>query len=598
MSGGLLYTNFKLNFYLCDDGKREVFKVKFDEIKKPISSKVGLLQILQYLRRHLLLTLAATGSAVLAAIMSILSPIYVSKLIDSISESLKSSFQQTNTNFTGNAMTLLGISLINAVLTSLYIKLIGDLGEKIAAEMRTELFERILHETVGFFDGNEVSELLSKLSVDVQNFKHSLKQILTTGIRASVQMSSSLVQMVLISQTLSMNLGFGLPLIFIAGNSYGRYLRFLASSARETESKATNCAHEALLNIKTVKSFVSEDFEVEKYSAAVEKYKKDQQKLLGHVGIFQGLTVFSVESLVAAVLYLGGIEVISGRMSHGGLLSFLMSLKTAQKSLTQFVTLNAKWQTMLSDFERIETTVQSKNQLEDLHDGIVPQKEFEGKIEFRDVTFTHRGREKTVVSGAELSVAENEVIGIIGESGSGKSTIISLLARFYDPEGGQILIDEIDIKTVDLKWLRQQIGIVPQEPVLFSGSIKENIAYGVKDKDFTDEEVIKAAKEANIHEFIVSLPQGYSTNLSKCSLSGGQKQRIAIARVLLRSPKILILDEATSALDEISETAIHETLKKVIQKGRTVIIISHKKGILELADKVYKLEGGKFEKIK
>ena len=196
-----------------------------------------------------------------------------------------------------------------------------------------------------------------------------------------------------------------------------------------------------------------------------------------------------------------------------------------------------------------------------------------------------------------MKINENEVIGIIGESGSGKSTLISLLGRFYDPEKGTISIDGVDVKELDLKWIRRQIGIVPQEPVLFTGTIKENISYGSFSDEFTNEQVEMAAKKAHIHEFISSLPEGYSTHLNKCSLSGGQKQRIAIARALLRSPKILILDEATSALDEKSEEAIHETLKEVIREGKTVIIITHKKGILKMAHKIYTLRDGKFEKI-
>ena len=577
---------------LCEEVK-PVGTLKITRLEQNFS-RSGILEIIGLLRKHLLLTIAATGTAVLAAVMSILSPIYVSKLIDSITKTLT---QSHSTNLTGSGGMLLGISLANAVLTAIYIKLIGDLGERIAGEMRVELFEKLLHETVSFFDDNQVGELLTRLTVDVQNFKHSLKQILTTGIRAGVQLSASAIQMCLLSQSLTISIGASLPLIFVVGNAYGQYLRSLSSRARESETIASNHAHEALMNIRTVKSFVAEDFETLKYSGAIEGQRSAQSELFGHVGIFQGLTVFSMNSLLAAVLYLGGTEVLSGKLTDGGLLAFLMSLKTAQKSLTQLVTLHAKWHSMLSDYERVTRTVQSREELEDLHAGIVPDGECKGRIEFRNLTFAHRQRgDRKIFDCADLTIGQNEVIGIVGESGSGKSTLISLLSRFYDLQNGAgaVLIDGIDAKDIDLKWLRKQIGIVPQEPVLFNGTIHDNIAYG---KEFDQFEVQKAAEKAHIHDFISKLPQGYSTLVNKCSLSGGQKQRIAIARVLLCSPQILVLDEATSALDNKSEAAIHETIRQVIKEGKTVIIITHKKGILEMADRIYQLIDGKFVQI-
>lgn len=591
LAGSFLLLNLKPKkqlIYNCDT----VQSVQILKQRVSYNERSGLIEIIRILRKHLLLTFAAAGTAVLAALMSILSPIYVSKLIDGITSAISAT---TTTNLAGSAGMLLGVSLANAVLTAIYIKLIGDLGEIIASEMRTELFSRLIHESMSFFDDHEIGELLTRLTVDVQCFKHSLKQILTTGIKSGVQLSSSVIQMILLSQSLTFSLGASLPLIFLIGNSYGKYLRRLSADVREAEAESSNRAHEALNHIRTVKAFVAEDFESEKYKMSAEEQSKLQRNLLGHVGAFQGLTVFSMNSLLAAVLYLGGTEVLAGNLSGGGLLAFLMSLQTAQRALTQFVTLNAKWQSMLSDHERISRTVQSKEELENLHGGRIPNEPCKGRIELRNTSFKHKNRH-AVFDSANLVIKENEVVAIVGESGSGKSTMISLLSRLYDPQQGTLLLDGVDLKEVDLKWLRKQFGIVPQEPVLFTGTIRENIAYGDGIKD--DSEIISAAKKAHIHEFIESLPDGYDTQLSKCSLSGGQKQRIAIARALLLSPKILIFDEATSALDAKSEEGIHATLKEIVKEGRTVIIITHKKGILELADRVYTLKQGKFVQIK
>ena len=392
MTNGLLVTSKpkKYILYNCEEVNLITESIYKHKIIKKYSLRNGILEIIGILSRHLLLTFAAAGAAAMAAVMSILSPLYVSKLIDSITTALATS---STPNLTGSAGMLMGISLANAVLTALYIKLIGDLGEIIAGEMKKELFTRLLHESMSFFDDQEIGELLTRLTVDVQSFKHSLKQILTTGIRAGVQLTSSTVQMILLSQSLTMSLGASLPLIFLVGNGYGKYLRKLSIDVRDSESVASNRAHEALNNIRTVKAFVGEDYESEKYSQAIENQNSQQRNLLGHVGIFQGLTVFSMNSLLAAVLYLGGVEVLNGNLSSGGLLAFLMSLQTAQKSLTQFVTLNAKWQSMLSDHERISRTVQRKEELEDLHKK-VPEFSCRGEIEVKNLTFSHRGRKE------------------------------------------------------------------------------------------------------------------------------------------------------------------------------------------------------------
>lgn len=581
--------------YNCDERfEKEKMRAKLIPSNQFLNERSSLMEIIQMLRRHLLLTLSATGTAVLAAVMSILSPIYISKIIDEITTGLSTNL--ASSNLAGSAGMLLGVSLANAVLTALYIRLIGILGESIAGEIKIELFTKLLHESMTFFDDHEIGELLTRLTVDVQNFKHSLKQILTTGIKSSVQLTASVVQMALLSSSLTLNLSLSLPVILYIGIGYGKYLRSLSGIVRDSEAKTANRAHDALINIRTVKAFVAEDFECDKYKSCIEEQNIQQQSLFGHLGIFQGLTIFSMNSLLAAVLYLGGTEVLSGKLSGGGLLAYLMSVQTAQKALTQFVTLNAKWHAMISDHERISRTVKSKEELENLHDGKIPDLPCKGKLELRDLSFSHKDR-NGIFKNANLIINENEVVGIVGESGSGKSTIVSLLGKLYDPQNGTLTIDGVDIRKLDLKWIRKQFGIVPQEPVLFNGTISENIAYGCAENQAED--IIQAAKRAHIHDFIESLPEGYETQLKKCSLSGGQKQRIAIARALFLSPKILIFDEATSALDNKSESVIHETLKEIVSEGKTtVIIITHNKGILDLADRVYILKDGNFVQIK
>ena len=527
-------------------------------------------QVIQLLRRHLLLAFAAAGSAVLAAISSIMSPLYVANVVDALTRGIFDSGQ-----FQYNVLGLLGVSVANALFTWLYIKLVGELGECIAKDLRVRLFEQLLNESVAFFDNHSVAEMLTRLNVDVQDFKHSLKAILTTGLKTSVQLVSSVGQMIVLSPKLTFTLSAGLPLIFAVGSAYGRFLRLLCGEARVIEAEASNVALEALSNIRTVKAFCAEDYELQKYQVKVDDYGHRLSNMLSHIGIFEGLTTLSTSICTAAVMYFGGSEVLNGNISGGQLMAFLMTLQTAQKAVTGLVTLNVKLQNMIGAFDRLKLKLIKE------HDDKVKIC-LTGRVDMENVTFRYANRIENTLHDFDLNIKAGEFVAIIGESGSGKSTIAALLECFYRPQSGSISFDSVDASLIDKENLLTQIGYVPQEPTLFSGSVRDNICFG---RNIPNEDVIESAKAAHIHDAIEALPNGYDTEIGKVSLSGGQKQRIAIARAIVNKPKILILDEATSALDYLTEGVILQTLLEL--KGKcTIIMITHKHDHLRHADRI------------
>ncbi len=566
------------SFYCRKGSKLPLPRYSCDEIKlipNGPSRQSSLQAIVDLLRRHLLLVLAASGSAALAAITSILSPIYVSKIIEAVRNGL-----MWSGDFNYGLVGLLGTSIANAALTWIYIKLVGELGEVIASELRVEVLSQLLHESVEFFDRHSVAELLSRLNVDVQEFKHSLKAIITTGVKTAVQLTSSIAQMIILSPTLTLTLSTGLPVILLVGSTYGRFLRLLSGEARRIEAEASNIAIEALSSIRTIKAFSAEEYQVQKYNQSVTAQSKKNASLLSQIGAFQGLTNLSSSACAAAVLFFGSLEVAQGSLRSAQLIAFLMTLQMAQKAVTDLVTLNVKFQNMLGSFERI-----GLNKTKQESGTILPLVKLSGRIEFKDVSFQYAKREGVVLKDVSFKAEPGEIIAVIGESGSGKSTIAALLECFYCPDSGTILFDSVQSYAIEKKNLRSQIGYVVQEPVLFAGSVKENICLG---RDVKEEELLKVCKAAHIHDTIEALPRGYETEISKTSLSGGQKQRIAIARALLGNPRIMILDEATSALDQFAESAIIQTIKEL--RGMcTIVLITHKTEHLKLADKIFKI---------
>ena len=448
-----------------------------------------------------------------------------------------------------------------------------------------------MRQEVGFFDGERTGELLNRLSSDTGVLQNSVTVNISMALRSTLQALGSIAVLVYTSWRLSVLMLSIVPVVAIGAVFCARTVRKLSRKTQDALAGATEVAEEALSNIRTVRSFAREAEESQRYASKVDEAFQLGRKSARAYGWFQGVMGFAGYMSIAVVLWYGGTLVIDGRLSVGTLTAFILYTMYLGFSLA---TLSG----LYGDFNR---AIGASTRVFDLLDriaGVVNvagerPAEVTGRVRFDRVRFTYPTRpDALVLDDVSLELEPGKVVALVGPSGSGKSTIAQMLPRFYDPQAGAITLDGRDLKTLDTKWLREHIGAVAQEPVLFATSIADNIRYGRPQASMDD--VIAAAKAANAHEFISAFPEGYTTLVGErgVRLSGGQKQRVAIARALLKDPRILILDEATSALDSESEHLVQQALDRLMV-GRAVLVIAHRLSTVKSADRVLVLDRGK-----
>jgi ATP-binding cassette subfamily B protein len=367
-------------------------------------------------------------------------------------------------------------------------------------------------------------------------------------------------------------------------------LRALSRKVQDALAQSTEVAEETLSGIRTVRAFAREAQEVQRYQGAVQSSFGLARQRAQASAVFQGVVGFAAYGAIAAVLWYGGILVLRKEMQVGDLTAFILYTLTVAFA---FGAVSDLW----GDFMRAAGASERLFELLDrepkLHSGQQKLPSVRGEVALQNVYFTYPARpDMQVLKGLSLTLQAGEVVAVVGYSGAGKSTIAQLLSRFYDPQEGQVLLDGVDLRTLEQHWLREQVGVVSQEPILFATSIADNIRYGRTTA--TQAEVEAAAKAANAHSFIASFPDGYQTLVGErgVRLSGGQKQRVAIARAILKDPRLLVLDEATSALDAESEALVQQALDRLMH-GRTTLIIAHRLSTVLTADRVVVLDAGK-----
>ncbi|KAJ3330111.1 ATP-binding cassette, sub-B (MDR TAP), member 8 [Blyttiomyces sp. JEL0837] len=542
----------------------------------------------------ILAIIAVTGAA---AAINIYTPNVIGDLVTTV-QSLTSSTspitQDPTASLMPHAMRLLTLTLSQGILTAIDIALVTRLGERLSLRMRRSLWDSILRQDVVFFDARMQGEIVGRLTQDVAEFKHTFKLVITQGLKCIAQVIGSGFHLFRISSTLTVTLLSVMPFLYIAMNLYGIFLRRLSKSARVGDSKASGVAGEAVSNIRTVKAFAAEHRELEHYMNASTEAANLNNKLGFHIGLFQGMTNASIGGMILLILFYGGSLVGKGDMTAGQLMSYMVSTQNAQRSLALVGVLFGQVVKALGSAARVFEFTHLKPTIL-IDEGSTPQY-MDGLIEFKNVQFRYPTRpEQKVLESFNLRIPVGKVVALCGASGSGKSTVGQLIERFYDPESGSILIDGRELKTLSPSWIREHVGYINQEPILFATTIFENIRYGCPNA--SQERVEWAAKQANAAEFISKFPKGYDTVVGErgVTLSGGQKQRIAIARALLKNPKVLILDEATSALDSHSERVVQEALEKLMQ-GRTVLVIAHRLSTIQNADLIVVMSASGKEK--
>ncbi|KAL7886855.1 hypothetical protein AOLI_G00045760 [Acnodon oligacanthus] len=548
----------------------------------------------EFVRPQLLALIGAIILAFGAAALNIQIPLMLGKLVNVVAQHMREHAGNYMRDIRAPALKLLGLYGLQGLLTSGYIILLSRVGERVAADMRKTLFTSLLRQDVAFFDANKTGQLVNRLTADIQEFKSSFKLVISQGLRSITQTIGCFVSLYVISPKLTGLTVVVLPCLVGAGALIGSFLRRLSRKAQEQISKATGVADEALGNVRTVRAFAMEDRELEMYATEVEKSAVMNEALGTGIAVFQGLSNIVLNCIVLGTIFAGGSLMAHNDMSPGDLMSFLVASQTVQRSLASISILFGQMVRGISAGARVFEYLAFEPTIPLMGGGRIPHKSLTGRVDFMNINFSYPTRPgNQILKNFNLTLPPCKTVAIVGESGGGKSTVAALLERFYDPSGGVIMLDGLDIRTLDPSWLRGHvIGFISQEPVLFGTSVMENIRFGKPGS--TDAEVVAAAKQANAHTFITSFPDGYNTVVGErgVTLSGGQKQRIAIARALIKNPSILILDEATSALDAESERVVQEALDRATT-GRTVLIIAHRLSTIQGADLICVMSNGR-----
>ena len=468
----------------------------------------------------------------------------------------------------------------------------GDLfGISAVYRLRNALYKKLQYLPFRFYDNAKTGDLMSRLTADVEGIRFFLSYGIAELIRFLLLVGTSIAIMLYYSVPLTAVTVLSLPFLLVAVRKFDRAVHPAFRAVRKSFGRLNTKVQENISGIHTVKALSKEDFEIERF----DEFNTDfREKNIFNANIWAKyfpLMEFIGNLSVVLLLSYGGLMVINGRLQPGELVAFyslvgflIFPIMNLGFIINMFSQAKASGERLLEILEEPEDIREKPDAVRNVR--------FRGEVEFRGVTMKYTGDNQEAVEDISFHVRPGQIIGLIGPTGSGKTTITQLLARFYEPQKGEVLIDGRNIKDYSLYTLRSQIGYVPQESFLFSSTIKSNIAYGRPDA--TMEEIIEAAKRAQAHDFIMELPDGYDTVLGErgLGLSGGQKQRIAIARAICMNPSILILDDATSAVDMETEFAIQKALREVM-KGRTTFIIAHRISSLKHADEILVLENGR-----
>jgi subfamily B ATP-binding cassette protein MsbA len=494
-----------------------------------------------------------------------------------------------------NRVTLLLLLLfvIQAVLGSMETRLVGWTGERVIADLREKLYAHLHSMPLRFFNSRRTGELISRLGNDVTTIQDAVTSTLLSLLSQTIMLIGGSIIIFVMAPRLTFVMLAMVPLAVLGMIVLGRRVRKYSRQVQDALAEVSATAEEALGGVRIVKSFAREPYEVQRYTEGVERlfgFALQRIRIQAIIGPLIGLLAFST---IAIVLWLGSREVIAGTLSPGQLVSFLLYTMMIASPIAAYTGLYSQFQRAIGASEHVFALLDTPSEMRDAPDA-QPLPAVAGHVRFEDVSFDYQdgGDARQVLAGVNLSAAPGQVVALVGPSGAGKTTLVNLIPRFYDPMTGRVLIDGHDIRGVQIRSLREQIGIVPQETTLFSGAVRDNIVYGKLDA--TQAEIETAAQAANAHDFIIRLPQGYDTLVGErgVRLSGGERQRIAIARALLKNPRVLILDEATSSLDSESEQAVQEALDRLM-RDRTTFVIAHRLSTITNADKIVVLQNGR-----
>ena len=541
------------------------------------------LRILSYIKPYMHRLIFAMFCTIMAAAGTLYIPWIIKDMIDEVLA------DKNGTMLNWIAASIIAIFVVRGLFWYGQNYLMSYVGQSVIIDIRAAVFKKLQRLSVSFYDKNKTGTIMSYVTNDVNALQSAMVENTIEMITEGFILIGSVVAMIYLDWRLTLFTVCTFPVVLWFMEFFGKKIRKTGGRIQECTADITSVLQESVASARVIKSFVREDYEVDRFDV---ENRANFRANMKNAQLMATLT--PVVELVAAIgvtmiIWYGGNNVINGTITAGSLVAFLTYAVNISNPIKRLTRVIGNIQKALAAAQRVFMIIDMPEEIAESRDA-KQLPEVSGKVEFKNVSFAYDDK-GNVITDLSFSVKPGEVIAIVGPSGAGKSTIANLLPRFYDVNKGDIKIDGHSVREVTLDSLREQVGIVPQETMLFNGSVYNNILYGRLDA--TKEEIEAAAKAANAHDFIMQLTDGYETKLGDrgVNLSGGQRQRIAIARAILKNPRILILDEATSALDTESERVVQEALDRLMV-GRTSFVIAHRLSTVKNADKILVLEKG------
>ncbi len=559
---------------------------KVQEAERAASKDIGALQALwPFMRPYKPMLFFAGFALILTAMISLVLPLAVRRVVDNFNSDQLDLLQ-------GYFLAAIGIAALLAVGTAMRYYLVTRLGERVVADIRVAVFDRMIGMSPAFYEKIMTGEVLSRITTDTTLILSVIGSSVSVALRNCLILIGGIGLMLWTSVKMSLLVLWPIPVILLPIIVLGRRVRALSKENQDWIAASSGDASEQLLSAQTVQAFTHEDLSRGKFANVTEKSFVAARRRIATRAVLTAIVIFIAFSGVVGFLWMGANDVRSGTITVGELVQFLIYTVMVAGAVAALTEIWGELQRAAGATERLVELLGAADSVQDPVQPSSLPAQVAGEIAFENVKFSYPARPSiAALDGVSLTVKPGETVALVGPSGAGKTTIIQLLLRFYDPQSGAIKLDNIDLKTLDRAAFRKHIALVPQDPVIFADTARENIRFGRPDA--TDAEVIAAAKAAAAHDFLTALPDGYDSDVGErgVMLSGGQKQRIAIARAILRDAPVLLLDEATSALDAESEAAVQKAVEALAQ-NRTTLIVAHRLATVKKADRIIVFEAG------